>query len=111
MTIMGKIHSLTRSNVKRIVPRRTGVYRLYKSQNGPVRYVGSSKSLHQRLKDWASDNKYRYFEYEFEDTIDQAYKRESALFHQFGGTEKLDNEKHPPRPTGRVKCPSCSLHD
>lgn len=108
---MGKLHTLTRSNVERIVPRRIGVYRLYNSRNGPVRYVGSTESLRQRLTHWASTSTYSHFEYEFEESIEQAYKREAALYHHYGGKQQLDNEKHPPRPNRRVKCPSCSLHD
>lgn len=106
---MGQLHTLSRTNVDQTVHSRIGVYKLYRSRNGPIRYVGSTEDLRQRLKNWASQNSYSHFEYEFADTREQAYKRESNLYHYYGETQ-LDNEKHPPRPTRRVKCPACSIH-
>lgn len=105
---MGQLHRLTRSNVDQTVPRRTGVYKLYRSNGGPVRYVGSTNNLRRRLREWATDRSYSYFEYEFADTREQAYKREANLYHYYG--DQLENAQHPPRPTQRVKCPACSIH-
>lgn len=107
---MGEIHTLTRSNVNQTVPPRKGYYKLYKTREGPVRYVGSSKDLEQRLKQQASKDEYSYFEFGYESTIGQAYKTESRLYHRYGSSQ-LDNEKHPPRPNKRVKCPECDIHD
>lgn len=107
---MGQLHSLTRSNVDQTAPRSTGVYKLYKSNGGPIRYVGSTNNLRRRLKKWASDDSYSYFEYEFADTREQAYKREANLYHHHGKSQ-LDNDQHPKRPNQRVKCPACSIHD
>lgn len=76
---MGRLHSLTRSNVRQTAPKQIGVYKLYNSRGGPVRYVGSSENLRQRLLGWASENDYRFFEYEYADTRGQAYKREANL--------------------------------
>lgn len=107
---MGKLHSLTRSNVEQTAPRSIGVYKLYNTRSGPIRYVGSTKNLRQRLLTWASQGSYSYFEYEFADTRDQAYKRETNLYHYYGPSQ-LDNDQHPPRPNQRVKCPACGIHD
>lgn len=100
---------LTRSNVDRRVNNRTGVYKIYKSRSGPVRYVGMSTELADRLKDHVTD--YRYFEYEYQPNSTQAYQREARLYHHHGGKQKLDNKQHPPRPHTQVKCPVCSIHD
>lgn len=107
---MGKLHTLSRSNVKSKAPKQVGVYKLYKTRNGPVRYVGSAKNLRQRLLDWANKNSYSYFEYEYADNRDKAYHREANLYHYYGESQ-LDNEQHPRRPNKRVKCPACEIHD
>lgn len=102
--------SLTNSNVNDKVEKgRTGVYKLYNSSSGSARYVGMSTELADRLKDYTE--KYRFFEFEYHSSERDAYKREANIFHQHGGADKLDNEKHPPRPHRRVKCPACSIHD
>ena len=106
---MGKLYSLTRRAVHQKAPKQIGVYKLYKSRNGPIRYVGSSNNLRKRLLDWASRNSYQYFEYEYADTRDKAYKREANLYHHYGKSQ-LDNDRHPPRPNKRVKCPACGIH-
>ena len=102
-------YELTRSNVNRRVGNRTGVYLLYNSRSGPVRYVGMSTELADRLKDYTGQ--YSYFQYEDQSNQTEAYKREAGLYHHHGGKQKLDNENHPARPHRRVKCPVCGIHD
>jgi hypothetical protein len=108
---MAKFHKLSRHTVEKKVPNRIGVYRLYKSKGGPVRYVGSTGELKTRLLDYAGKGTYRYFKFDYAETRERAYKKEGRLYHAHGEKERLDNERHPRRPTKRVKCPGCSLHD
>lgn len=107
ITMQGK-YSLTNSNINRKVDNRIGVYKLYNSRSGPVRYVGMSTELVNRLKGHTDD--YNYFEFEYQPNESDAYRREARLYHHHGGKQKLDNEKHPPRPHQRVKCPVCGIH-
>lgn len=101
-------HKLTRNNIDRRVGNRIGVYKLYNSRGGPVKYVGMSSELADRLKGHVSE--YSYFEYEYQSNVTAAYKREARLYHHHGGKANLDNERHPPRPHKRVTCPVCSVH-
>jgi hypothetical protein len=101
-------HSLTSSNVDKKVDDRIGVYRLYNSRRGPVRYVGMSTDLASRLKQWTGE--YEYFEYGYHSSKAAAYRSEATLYHRHGGKEELDNDKHPPRPHRQVKCPVCGIH-
>lgn len=104
-----RAYPLNPTNIQDKVDGGIGVYLLYRSDGGPVRYVGSSKDVAARLRDHVDE--YRYFKVESHPNITQAYKREANLFHYHGGKEDLDNERHPPRPHRQVKCPRCSIHD
>lgn len=86
----------------------TGVFRLYRSKGGPARFVGKSKDVARRLRDYADE--YSHFEVETQDTITEAYKREAGLYH-YHGDDQLDNPRHPARPHKQIKCPNCSIHD
>ncbi|PSG99833.1 MAG: hypothetical protein BRC28_02585 [Nanohaloarchaea archaeon SW_4_43_9] len=102
-------HKLTNSNVNQKVKEQIGVYKLYNSHGGPVRYVGMSDHVKDRLKNHTGD--YSYFEVNYYQSERDAYERQGQLFHQHGGKKKLDNERHPPRPHKRVKCPGCGIHE
>lgn len=103
-------YPLNPTNIQENVDGETGVFLLYRSRDGPVRKVGSTKDLARRLRDYADD--YRYFKVEPKDNITQAYKREASLYHYHGGEDgKLDNDQHPARPHKQIKCPSCGIHD
>lgn len=102
-------HELTVSNVNDHVDHDVGVYTLYRTRDGPVRFVGMSTDLAERIKDHADD--YPYFEYEHHPNRTEAYEREAQLFHQHGGRDDLDNGQHPPRPHKQVTCPACGIHD
>jgi hypothetical protein len=65
-----------------------------------VDYVGrSDEDLNARLKQWVG-SKYTHFKYGFWNTSQEAFWKECRLFHDFGGTERLDNKVHPARPKG-----------
>ncbi len=101
-------HSLTNTNVDKRVDDRIGVYRLYNSRRGPVRYVGMSTDLASRLKQWTS--KYRDFKYGHQSSNADVCWNGTTLYHQHGGKKELDNDKHSPRPHRHVKCPVCGIH-
>ena len=102
-------HLLTEKEIDAAV-RGTGpgAYALGRQVEGTfyVDYVGRSDGdLNARLKQWAA-SKYIYFKYGFYDTAKAAFEKECRMFHDFGGTAKLDNKVHPARPEGtNLKCP------
>ncbi|MHC4663510.1 MAG: hypothetical protein ACYS8W_17765 [Planctomycetota bacterium] len=73
-----------------------------------VQYIGrSDDDLYRRLKEWVG-SKYTKFEYSLAPGKKVAHEKECMNFHDFGGAEKLDNDKHPERPAGTDwKCPYC----
>jgi hypothetical protein len=41
-----------------------------------------------------------------------AFEKECKNYHDFGGSEKLDNKQHPERPDGtNWECPVCDMYD
>lgn len=102
-------HDLTSANVSATVENDVGVYALFRSRDGPIRFVGMSEDLADRIRDHVDD--YPYFEYEHHQSPTAAYERVAQLFHQHGGTDDLDNVQHPARPHEQVTCPACGLHD
>jgi hypothetical protein len=72
-----------------------------------IKYVGRSDSdLNARLKNWAGT--YTDFMYAFFPSAKAAFDKECGLFHDFGGTARLDNKMHPDRPNGsNWTCPRC----
>lgn len=80
---------------------------LYNSRNGPVKYVGMSTELETRLRAWTEE--YRFFVYEYQPSVAEAYRRETGLYHYHGGKDDLDNDIHPPVPDGtNLECSVCS---
>lgn len=106
---MATRHTLSKSNVRSKVEDEIGTYQLYDSRGGPARYVGRSKELRSRLLDYVLE--YRFFTFDYHPNITEAYEREVNLFHNKGGTDKLDNDRHPRRPHTNVKCHRCGVHD
>ncbi len=76
-----------------------------------VEYVGrSDNDLNNRLHDWVGD--YRQFKASYFDTAQDAFKKECAIYHDFGEDEKLDNEIHPDRPDNTSwECPKCYYYN
>ncbi len=72
-----------------------------------VQYVGRSDcDLNQELKDRLT-TKYKSFKYSYADSPKAAYEKECRNYHDFGGSELLDNKVHPAKPEG-VTC-SCPV--
>lgn len=96
---------------KRVEEERIGTYILgvYKRGEPEVQYIGRSDTdLNARLKQhfWAEDESYRWFVFRHLDTESQAFEEECFLYHDFGGSKKLDNDIHPRIPDGKsYSCP------
>ncbi len=76
-----------------------GNYALGYDSNGTyiVRYVGRS---------------YSYFMYSYASSPKSAFEKECKNYHDFGGSESLDNEQHPDRPDGTDwTCQFCNEFD
>jgi len=105
-------HPLTDSEIDRQVTRTSpGNYGLgYTKDDGTyiVQYVGrSDNDVNSRLHDWTG-KKYKQFKYSYASSAKEAFEKECHNYHDFGGSEKLDNDVHPDRPSGtNLKCPVC----
>lgn len=100
---------LTSSSIDhRVTKTSPGVYELFRSYDGPVKYVGrSDDDLNARLKQWVNKD-YSYFKFEYCSSSKAAFEKECRLYHYHGGSEKLDNKIHPQKPAGsNWKCPTC----
>lgn len=77
-----------------------------------VQYVGrSDTNVNQELK-VKLDSKYKKFKYSYATSPKAAFEKECQNYHDFGGSEKLDNKIHPDRPDGtNWKCPACNIYD
>lgn len=73
-----------------------------------VRYIGrSDTNVNQQLKSWVG--RYEQFEYRHFLSVRAAFEKECRLFHDFGGTARLDNVAHPARPeAAEWTCPHCT---
>lgn len=76
-----------------------------------VKYVGRSDTdLNARLK--AHVGKHPKFKYSYATSPKSAFEKECKNFHDFGGTDSLENDIHPDRPANSGwKCPSCKTFD
>lgn len=103
---MPAVHTLSPSSVEGHAEwEARGVYKLFNSRGGPVRYVGRSENVQRRLKEWERASDYRYFSVEHISNLEDAWKREVNLYHQ--NISSVDNEIHPRAPEG-MTCHRCS---
>jgi hypothetical protein len=101
-------HTLAGDNVRRTVEDDLGVYVLYDDRDGPRKYVGRSSDLRSRILDHAES--YGFLSYEPHPNQTEAYEVEVEAYHEAGGKERLDNDRHPQRPHKNVKCHLCDVH-
>ena len=75
-----------------------------------VHYVGRSDSdVNDRLHKSTGKN-YTKFKYSYATSPKAAFEKECQNFHDFGGTDKLDNDIHPARPDNTSwECPVCHV--
>jgi len=72
-----------------------------------VRYIGRSDTdIRAALTQYIGQ--YTHFKYSYYAEAKAAFDKHCRNFHDFGGTERLENEGHPEPPTGSdLKCPFC----
>lgn len=100
------------TSIDRYVGNNIGTYALgATTERGEfvVRYVGRSDSnVNQQLKSWIG--RYEKFEYRHYLSARAAFEKECRLFHDLGGSARLDNSGHPARPDGAAwTCPHCAV--
>jgi hypothetical protein len=105
--------ALDRGNVDQYVGNNIGAFTLgAANERGEFvpRYVGRSDTdVNQQLKSWIG--RYQQFEYRHFLSTRAAFEKECRLFHDLGGTERLDNTAHPARPAASDwVCPHCSAY-
>ena len=106
----------TFSEIDRVVTKTSpGNYALgYKNNDGKfvVQYVGRSDvDVNEELKA-RLDDRYKRFKYSYATSSKAAFEKECRNYHDFGGSEELDNEIHPSRPAGtNWECPVCEIFD
>lgn len=108
-------YKFTSSEIDRVVTRTSpGNYGLgYSNDTFIVLYVGRSDSdVNQELKARLGSSRYKEFKYSYATSPKAAFEKECRNYHDFGGSEKLDNEIHPSRPAGtNWECPICTIFD
>lgn len=106
-------YELTSEKVDEVVTKTSaGNYALGRVANSTfyVRYVGRSDSdVNRELKSKLGRN-YSMFKFSYANSPKEAFEKECRNYHDFGESEKLDNERHPDRPDGTDwKCPRCDI--
>ena len=110
-------YPLTKEKIDDVITKTSpGNYALGNSDEKSfyVHYVGrADDDLNGRLKWWVGKkDKYAEFKYSYAASAKAAFEKECQNFHDFGGSEKLDNEYHPDRPEGaNWSCPVCDIFD
>ena len=105
-------YDYTSSEIDRVVAKKSpGNYALGKRKEEEgfiVQYVGRSDSdVNPELK-VKLDGKYKKFKFSYATSAKAAFEKECHNYHDFDGSEKLDNEIHPRCPDGTdLKCPVC----
>ena len=110
-------YKLTAEKIDEVVTRKSpGNYALGKMVkiSFAVSYVGrSDDDLNSQLKYWAGKtDKYEYFSFSYATSPKDAFEKECKNYHDFGGSERLDNNQHPQRSEGKDwRCPLCDVFD
>ena len=106
-------YEFTNENVDKYITRvNAGNYALgYVDNKGifRVQYVGRSDTdVNDRIKDHLGEN-YAVFKFSYATSPKAAFEKECQNYHDFGGSEKLQNIIHPDHPDNSPnwKCPVC----
>ena len=107
-------YALTNAQVDFQVTRTSpGNYALGYQQGNTfyVQYVGRSDTdVKQRLKAHVTAGKYAQFWFDYATSPKAAFEKECQNYHDFGGSQSLDNKMHPDRPQNTGwKCPRCTI--
>lgn len=106
-------YEFTSEEIDRVVTKSSpGNYALGNSDEKTfyVHYVGrSDNDVNQELKA-KLDLNHKEFKYSYAASPKSAFEKECHNYHDFGGSNKLDNKIHPGRPSGiSWICPVCSV--
>lgn len=96
--------------IKQMVRKpQPGVFLLHTVQGGQPRFLGrDDKDVRDKLLKWLGRS-YRYFQFDYCETPEEAFHRQCELYHQF--KQNLDNTRHPERPDGTEwRCPLCDFY-
>jgi len=110
-------YTLKNDNIDEVITKTSaGNYALGDSDEKTfyVRYVGrADENVKVRLKSWVGKkDKYKEFKFSYATSPKAAFEKECQNYHDFGGSDKLDNDIHPDRPEGSGwKCPMCKVFD
>jgi len=111
-------YRLTKEKIDEVVTRKSpGNYGLgyVRDDTFYVCYVGrSDDDVNERLKQWVGEkpNRYTHFKFSYATSPKAAFEKECRNYHDFGESDKLDNEYHPQRPEGtNWECPVCDIFD
>ena len=75
-----------------------------------VRYVGRSDSNVNQELEARLTLRYAEFKFSYATSARLAFEKECRNYHDFGGSEELDNKVHPARPANSDwKCPVCNV--
>jgi hypothetical protein len=104
---MANFYKLDSTTIDQVITSKSpGIYALDRTTTPgfKVNYVGrADDDVAQRLKTWASEGYYKYFQFEYHISAKAAFERECKLYHLY---PNLDNVIHPARPAGRnYACP------
>lgn len=107
---MGSSYPLNNETIDRVITKTSaGNYALgyYENDTFYVFYVGrSDDDLNRRLKDWVGE--YTEFKFSYAASPKEAYVKECRNYHDFGGSQSLQNRIHPDSPNGtNYRCPLC----
>jgi len=109
-------YALTKAKIDEVVTDTSaGNYALgYSKDDGTfiVQYVGRSDSdVNAELKSKV-DTKHKQFKFSYASSQKEAFEKECRNYHDFGGSDALQNDIHPARPAGKSwKCPVCNIFD
>ncbi len=98
------------ANVTRTSAGNYALERIVKEGSFIVNYVGrSDDDVRGRLKYWVGRKSYyKRFKFSYAPLVKAAFEKECKNYHDFSGSEKLDNEIHPQRPESTDwGCPYC----
>jgi hypothetical protein len=109
-------HRLTPQKIDEVVTKTSpGNFALGRVEDNGfcVLYIGrDDHDVAKRLRSFAGWHpRYREFVFGYAPSVRAAFDRECEDFHDYGGTERLDNLTHPKRPSGtKWLCPRCDFY-
>lgn len=106
--------NFTAGDIDRTVARVSpGNYALGKADNPQVftiSYIGRADADVNRELKLRLNPAYAKFKFSYAASTREAFEKECRNFHDYGGSDNLDNPSHPDRPMNTDwKCPTCKI--